>query len=168
MKLQVLGPGSAFPEWLEALDTSVFGESWHILVEGELGFLFPGRAFTLWRATPVAAEAELLRVAVHPAYRRQGLAVSLLAASEEALHQEGIRTLLLEVRVSNATARALYARQGWLEAGLRRGYYKDGEDAALYRKALGPAGGPAPDPGSLSLDPGERMPIPGEPGAPNP
>lgn len=136
MELQRLGPGSAFPEWMEALDLATFGDSWRIVVDGELGLLLPGRAYAHWRVNPAAEEAELLRLAVHPAHRREGLAAALLAASERDLRGAGIRTLLLEVRVSNAAARALYAAAGWEEAGLRRAYYQDGEDAALCRKAL--------------------------------
>lgn len=136
--LQLLGPGSAFPAWMEALDTAVFGDSWMLLVDGELGLLLPERAFVLWRVTPAAREAELLRVAVAPGQRRGGLASELLAASETLLRREGVQTLLLEVRVSNVPARALYAREGWKEGGLRKAYYRDGEDAALYSKALVP------------------------------
>jgi len=139
--LQRLGPGSAFPEWMEALDIEVFGDSWRILMEGEIGFLLLEWAFTIWRVTPAAEEAELLRIAVHPDHRREGLALALLKASEAELRPIGIRTLRLEVRVSNAAARALYAVLGWEETGLRRGYYKDGEDAALYRRDLAAVGG---------------------------
>jgi len=142
MELQRLGPGSAFPEWMEALDLELFGDSWRILVDGEVALLAPGRAFAVWRANAPAEEAELLRIAVHPAHRRAGLAAALLQASERDLRREGIRTLLLEVRVSNAAARALYAAEGWREAGLRKAYYKDGEDAACYLKALGQDAGP--------------------------
>jgi ribosomal-protein-alanine N-acetyltransferase len=40
---------------------------------------------------------------------------------------------LLEVRESNASARGLYEKQGFREAGRRRGYYTDPvEDAILY------------------------------------
>jgi ribosomal-protein-alanine N-acetyltransferase len=136
MELQRLGPGSAFPAWMEALDLETFGDSWHIIVDGELGLLLPGRAYAHWRVNPAAEEAELLRLAVHPDHRRQGLARALLAASEARLRGEGVRFLLLEVRVSNAGARELYAAAGWKGEGLRRGYYRDGEDAALYRKEL--------------------------------
>ncbi len=136
--LQRLGPGSAFPGWMEALEVKAFGDTWHLLVDGETGFLLPERAFALWRSTPAAQEAELLRIAVRPDLRGRGLARALLAAGEAALGGEGARTLRLEVRVSNAPARALYAASGWAEAGLRRGYYRDGEDAVLYAKILGP------------------------------
>jgi ribosomal-protein-alanine N-acetyltransferase len=126
---------------MEALDIAVFGDSWTLLVDGELGLLLPERAFALWRVTPAAEEAELLRIAVHPDHRRAGLALALLKASEAELRPLGIRTLRLEVRESNTAARALYAVLGWEEAGLRRGYYKDGEDAALYRRDLAAVGG---------------------------
>ena len=137
--LQRLGPGSAFPAWMEALEIEAFGDTWHLLVDGETGFLLPDRAFALWRLTPAAQEAELLRVAVRPELRGRGLARALLAAGEAALAREGARTFLLEVRVSNAAARALYASAGWREAGLRRGYYRDGEDAVLCTKHPGPS-----------------------------
>jgi ribosomal-protein-alanine N-acetyltransferase len=136
--LQRLGPGSAFPAWMEALEVQAFGDTWHLLVDGETGFLLPDRAFALWRLTPAAEEAELLRIAVRPDLRGRGVARALLAAGEEALRREGARTLLLEVRASNAAARALYAAAGWAEAGLRRGYYRDGEDAVLCTKVLSP------------------------------
>jgi ribosomal-protein-alanine N-acetyltransferase len=125
---------------MEALDIEVFGDSWCVLMDGEIGLLLPERAFALWRVTPAAEEAELLRIAVHPGHRREGLALALLKASEVELRPIGIRTLRLEVRVSNAAARALYSVLGWEEAGLRRGYYKDGEDAALYRRDLAAVG----------------------------
>ena len=41
--------------------------------------------------------------------------------------------LLLEVRESNAAARALYTKHGLREVGRRRGYYRDpAEEAVLY------------------------------------
>ncbi|HET8900439.1 MAG TPA: hypothetical protein VFM84_00760, partial [Holophagaceae bacterium] len=62
---------------------------------------------------------------------------TLLRACEAELAAAGIRDLHLEVRVSNAAARSLYAGAGWRESGLRKGYYRDGEDAVLYAKRLG-------------------------------
>ena len=40
-------------------------------------------------------------------------------------------TAMLEVRVSNAAAIALYEQLGFLQVGRRKGYYQDGEDAIL-------------------------------------
>ena len=45
--------------------------------------------------------------------------------------------LRLEVRESNAAARALYTKHGFRETGRRRGYYRDPiEDAVLYARPL--------------------------------
>jgi ribosomal-protein-alanine N-acetyltransferase len=46
----------------------------------------------------------------------------------------GVQVAHLEVRVSNTAARALYESEGWVYQGLRRGYYRDGESAALYSR----------------------------------
>jgi ribosomal-protein-alanine N-acetyltransferase len=50
--------------------------------------------------------------------------------------KSGSTVLLLEVRQSNAAARALYAKHGFHETGRRRAYYRDpDEDAVLYALA---------------------------------
>lgn len=76
-------------------------------------------------------ELHILKVATHPAYRRHGLATSLLeAAHEEARRQRG-RGLILEVRPSNRAALLLYRRLGYQVVGRRPRYYSDGEDATV-------------------------------------
>jgi ribosomal-protein-alanine N-acetyltransferase len=46
---------------------------------------------------------------------------------------------LLEVRRSNAPAIALYRALGFVETGVRKGYYSDdGEDALVFRLELTP------------------------------
>lgn len=132
-----LGPGSAQPAWMEALDRACFGEEWGTLGEREWALVLPSIAYALWSVIPALGEAELLRVAVAPTQRRDGLGRRLLKASEHLLRDEGVHTLLLEVRISNEAARALYDSLGWKQDGFRKAYYKDGEDAALYRKELG-------------------------------
>ena len=132
-----LGPGSGAPAWLEELDRICFTEPWGDLAGHEQAWGFQNRAFAVWSVNEVAGEAELLRMAVESSLRGQGLGHALLGACEAALGRMGITTFLLEVRVSNAPARALYEAAGWKQDGLRRAYYKNGEDAALYRKTLG-------------------------------
>ncbi len=131
------GPGSPLPDWLQDLDHEAFPEAWTRVGEREWDLQAPDRGHALWSVQPSLGEAELLRVAVRPEARRSGLGRALLRESQARLEARGIRTLLLEVRVSNAPARALYEAEGWRGEGLRRGYYRDGEDAALYRKELG-------------------------------
>ena len=122
--------------WLRALDEGTFGEAWGELEPHEAVWMIEGAAFARWSLVDAAKEAELLRIAVDPARRGQGLARTLLTACEAELATAGIRDLHLEVRVSNAAARSLYAGAGWRESGLRKGYYRDGEDAVLYAKPL--------------------------------
>ena len=58
---------------------------------------------------------------------------TMLTATEEA----GIMAHTLEVRAGNEPAKNLYARFGFKEAGLRRGYYADnGEDAIIMWRGL--------------------------------
>lgn len=83
--------------------------------------------------------AEIQNVVSDPDYRRQGLARRLLEAVLAQLRAEGAERCMLEVRVSNAPAIALYRRLGFAEDGLRRNYYPLGrgrEDALLMSLQL--------------------------------
>ena len=79
----------------------------------------------------VADEGEILKVAVHPSYRRCGVGKFLVEKAIGIAGHHGIRTLHLEVRVSNAKAIALYKLYSFREVGRRRRYYENGEDALL-------------------------------------
>ncbi|MGM0982830.1 MAG: ribosomal protein S18-alanine N-acetyltransferase [Pseudomonadota bacterium] len=86
-------------------------------------------------------EAELQAILVKPGERRQGVAGRLLTAVVDQAHSWHSERLLLEVRVSNEAALALYRRAGFDEDGRRRGYYPscvDGqrEDALLMSLPL--------------------------------
>ena len=77
-----------------------------------------------------ADEAELLTIAVRPAYRRKGAARRLLAAIIDHVRDGGARTLFLEVGVDNPVARRLYEAQGFCAVGERRAYYQRGQGPA--------------------------------------
>ena len=85
----------------------------------------------------VLDEADVMNVAVDPAYRRQGVGKGLMLALMAALRQAGVRTLALEVRASNEAAQALYKNLGFEQAGRRPGYYaRPREDALILKKRL--------------------------------
>lgn len=85
----------------------------------------------------VAGEVSLLLIAVARRAQRSGVGTRLLEALEAAARADAQALVLLEVRASNAAARAFYARHGYVETGVRRGYYADrGEDAILMERAL--------------------------------
>jgi ribosomal-protein-alanine N-acetyltransferase len=73
----------------------------------------------------------IMNVAVHPECRRQGVASRLLDELFELTAGDPRRGYTLEVRVSNATAIALYERFGFEPSGVRRGYYTDNREDAL-------------------------------------
>lgn len=68
-------------------------------------------------------EAWVLNLAVDAAWRRRGLGGRLLDAARASATAWGSASLWLEVRESNAPARALYQRFGMTERGRRAGYY---------------------------------------------
>ncbi len=85
-------------------------------------------------ALDAADEGEILNLAVAPAGRRNGLGRTLVQHILEALTARGVRQVYLEVRESNAPARALYAAQGFKEVGRRTQYYRRPvEDAIVLR-----------------------------------
>lgn len=84
--------------------------------------------FLMGRA--VAGEAELLTLAVDPAARRQGTGRRLVAGFLAESARRGAESCFLEVAAQNAAARALYAAAGFVTAGTRRGYYRDGAGKA--------------------------------------
>lgn len=91
------------------------------LVVVEVGAEDEPAGFVLCRAT--LDEAEVLTIAVRPAWRRRGLAARLLSAAGVALAGQGVATLFLEVAEDNGPARALYDALGFTQVGLRKRYY---------------------------------------------
>ena len=83
----------------------------------------------------VMGESDMMNIAVHPDYRRQGIAEKLCLSLVEVLRGKGNYSLTLEVRASNAPAKALYEKLGFQQVGLRKNYYRNPrEDALILRK----------------------------------
>ncbi len=82
-------------------------------------------------------EAHVATLAVHPEYRRLGIAASLLAAGLSAAIRSGAVQATLEVRASNLSAQLLYQRFGFEMVGLRRRYYRDNNEDAWIMTVSG-------------------------------
>jgi ribosomal protein S18 acetylase RimI-like enzyme len=106
--------------------------------EFEMMWALEKRAFARWRVMPKIGEAELLRLAVSPAHRREGMATRLMSECSNQLSAIGCTALRLEVRASNTAAQKLYDSLGWRQANTRKAYYSDGEDGVVYFKHAPP------------------------------
>ena len=101
---------------------------WLVATEGETVAGYIG-------SQTVMEETDMMNVAVHPDFRRQGIAEALVSGLVEHLKAMGSHCLTLEVRASNAPAIALYEKLGFAEIGRRKNYYRNPrEDALILRK----------------------------------
>jgi ribosomal-protein-alanine N-acetyltransferase len=94
------------------------GETREVIV-GHLGFRV------------VIDEMHVVLVAVHPSWRRRGIARQML---EQAMHKARLaacRKATLEVRVSNVAAQRLYFQLGFAPVGTRPRYYRRPSEDAL-------------------------------------
>lgn len=104
---------------------------------------FTASGFTGWAATrgnvmvgfivvrSVADEMEIMNLGVEPDSRRQGIAARLIVRATEEGRRAGVKRAYLEVRESNATARAFYSSLGFAEQGRRKHYYSQPIEDAL-------------------------------------
>jgi [ribosomal protein S18]-alanine N-acetyltransferase len=85
----------------------------------------------------IAGEWELENIVVAADFRRQGLGQRLLNALIAHAHETNSESVFLEVRESNAAARALYEKAGFQATGRRKSYYQSPlEDALLYQRIV--------------------------------
>jgi len=80
----------------------------------------------------MADEAHITSIAVREIHRRQGIGEMLLIALIDLATQLKANIITLEVRASNLAAQSLYYKYGFVQVGLRRGYYTNNrEDGVL-------------------------------------
>jgi ribosomal-protein-alanine N-acetyltransferase len=91
-------------------------------------------------AMPGVDELHLLNITVVPDFQRCGLGRVLLDRLEWQARKRGLAAIWLEVRASNTRARYLYGARGFVEQGIRRGYYPAAgsrrEDAVVMKLGL--------------------------------
>lgn len=76
-------------------------------------------------------QAHVVTVAVDPQKQRNGYGSLLVRELLRIAEDEGMEDATLEVRASNAAARALYAKFGFYEVGIRKQYYLDNKEDAV-------------------------------------
>jgi ribosomal-protein-alanine N-acetyltransferase len=81
-------------------------------------------------------EADILTVAVLPAYRRQGIAKEFMRQIEAYAIEREASAMMLEVELSNESAIKLYESLGYMKISVRMDYYGPGKDAHVMRKEL--------------------------------
>ena len=82
----------------------------------------------------VCGEGSITNVAVEPASRRSGIGQALVVSLIKEAEKLSLECLILEVRVSNSAAIALYNKLGFVSLGVRPGFYEaPREDALMMR-----------------------------------
>lgn len=130
---------------LAELERITFRKPWtHSQLEEE--FKHPERSFALLAVAhkdkheyllgyiswwQILGEADILNVSVHPAWRRRGIAKSLLDSALSQMREQGIASVTLEVAKRKTAARALYMNCGFRYVGEIKGYYPEYDDDAL-------------------------------------
>ena len=98
---------------------------------GEVELLGSGGLLTIGRTS------QIMTVGVLPHARRRGIGRVLVRALVAHARSLDAEEVLLEVRVDNEAARALYQSEGFAVLGRRRGYYDHGRvDAVTMRLGL--------------------------------
>lgn len=133
---------------LVALDAAGFtSDAWHADAwRAELGG--PGRRVVVAEQDDVLIGAvvtmtlgdvcDLVRIVVAPEVRRTGVAGRLLADALDAARADGAHRMLLEVSAANRGAIAFYVAADFTQIDTRPRYYRDGSDALILRRNLGP------------------------------
>jgi ribosomal-protein-alanine N-acetyltransferase len=89
-----------------------------------------------WKLESGRKVGHFITIDVAPELRRHGLGRSLMQAGETSLAEMGCAAVALEVAINNIGALAFYEHLGYRQTGRIPGYYGDGSDALVLRKAL--------------------------------
>lgn len=82
------------------------------------------------------ANARIYSLNVHPAYRRIGIASSLIETALKFLKDKGFKKITLEVGINNKAAQNLYSSKGFSADNILKKYYNNGTDALHLIKKL--------------------------------
>ena len=122
------------------MELNIFGDPWSkkdifSYICSDTGMCFTALdesgvvAYIIGRKIP--PEGEIYRIAVRPDKRQRGIGYRLLSYALKTELGSGVETVFLEVRESNAPARALYKAYGFKEISIRKNYYQNPTENAV-------------------------------------
>jgi [ribosomal protein S18]-alanine N-acetyltransferase len=122
------------------IESAVFPEPWSPAVFNSELALRKGRLYRgAWDGQEMAGyigflivddEAHMTTIATAPAYRRRGVAITMIVDAFRTLRSGGVRHASLEVAANNEAAQMLYRRFGFAPVSVRKNYYPvTGQDA---------------------------------------
>lgn len=122
------GPESAYSDSIVAVHSSASAAP-HALSPSETvcGFC---------ACTLVGDTCNLDAVSVSESHRRRGVGRGLILHAMHTLHRAGAACMWLEARSENTPALSLYGALGFVQNGLRRGFYQNPHDDAVLMAAL--------------------------------
>lgn len=132
---------------LAEIHAGSFAKSWDAVALARMAlgpgvFILAASDRAVWTGFVMARiagdESEIVTLAVRGERRRQGLGAKLTHAACAGAREAGAAAMFLEVARANTAARALYAALGFVERGVRRGYFgpDPGDDALVLRLDL--------------------------------
>ena len=101
-----------------------------------LGIFDCSKTIALGCGYVVVDELHITAVAVHPKYRRRGLATKIISNLFIKAIQANCTEATLEVKSDNSEAIAFYSRFGFITTGIRAKYYTNGADALIQWRSL--------------------------------
>ncbi len=111
--------------WSETMLREELGKGIFLVAERD------GKAAGYVGCQTVLDEGYITNVAVSPDFRRRGIARALIAELMKKTQEKGLAFVTLEVRESNAAARALYAGAGFVPVGTRKNFYSNPTENAV-------------------------------------
>jgi ribosomal-protein-alanine N-acetyltransferase len=128
---RALFPDDAWSEHMVREELTGVPETRYYLVAAEPGEEAVGYA----GLAVVGDQGDVMTIAVRATQQGHGVGRALLAELIAESARRGAAELFLEVRHDNARAKRLYHGMGFVEIGVRRGYY-NGADAITMRRVL--------------------------------
>ena len=124
---------ASFPApWRREFFESELRADWRFNVVARRDDEVVGYLFAMW----LFDELHVNKIAVAEWARRQGIADELMARCFEFARKNEVKTITLEVRMSNDGAQEFYRRLDFRRAYIRPRYYPDGEAAVVMTREV--------------------------------